>query len=303
MNKLAPIVLFTYNRLFETRQTIEALQKNYLAAESELFIFSDGAKDSVGEEKVTQVRDYLKTIDGFKKITIKEAKKNYGLANSIINGVTEAIDNNYGRVIVLEDDLITSPNFLDFMNQALEFYAGFSNVISISGYTLNLPSLKTYNADYYVGFRASSLGWGTWKNKWENIDWEISDYKEFKNDYIQQYKFFKIGSDLPGMLKKQIEGKIDSWAIRWVYHQFKFDLLTVFSAKSKVNHIGITEDATNAVGATKFNTPLDTTGKRSFEFDKSLIIDKKIMREFRGRFSIRRRSTDKFWRIIKNFKN
>ena len=160
--------------------------------------------------------------------------------------------------------------------------------------------LNTPIKDFYLGFRASSWGWGTWKNKWQNIDWDISDYKKFKKDYRQQLKFFKIGTDMPGMLDNQMKGKIDSWAIRWCYHQFKYSLLTVYAAKSKINSIGFTEDATHTVGAIKFDTPLDTTDKRSFEFRKSLAVDNKIVKEFRGKFSIRRRSIDKFWRTIKN---
>lgn len=299
MKKLAPIVLFTYNRLSEAQQTIEALQKNYLSSKSELFIFSDGAKDAKGKQKVEQVRSYLKTITGFENISIKESLVNKGLAKSIIDGVTEII-NKYGKVIVLEDDLITSPNFLDFMNLALDFYIESKEVISISGYTLDLSSLKNYNLDYYVGYRASSLGWGTWKNKWQDIDWDISDYEDFKKDYWQQYRFSKIGSDMPVMLKKQMEGKIDSWAIRWCYHQFKNNLCTVFASKSKVNHIGITQDATHAAGALKFITPVDNSGKIDFDFHKSLIVENKIIKDFRSKYSIRRRLIDKIRRVINN---
>ncbi|SRR6056297_2726442 len=299
--KLAPIVLFTYNRLWETQRTVEALKKNNLAEESELHIFSDGPKNLKDKNKVEQVRSYLKCISGFKNVLIKEALVNKGLAKSIIDGVTEII-NKYGEVIVLEDDLVTSPNFLDFMNQALEFYVESEKVISISGYTLNLHSLKNYDYDYYLGYRASSLGWGTWKSKWQVVDWVVSDYSDYKMNPKQRYRFFNIGSDMPGMLKNQMEGKIDSWAIRWCYHQFKNNLLTVFAARSKVNHIGITQDATHAVGALKFNTPLDDSKKRSFEFHKELVVDKKILKEFRGRYSIRRRTIDKFFSVIVNFK-
>ncbi|MGB5820437.1 MAG: sugar transferase [Saonia sp.] len=300
MKELAPIALFTYNRLYETQATVKALQGNYLATESELFIFSDGAKDSHGEEKVKEVRRYLRTIEGFKNIRIKESQKNKGLANSIIDGVTDIIDQ-YGKVVVLEDDLVTSPNFLDFMNLALEFYAESPNIISISGYTLDLPSLNNYEHDYYVGYRASSWGWGTWKNRWRDIDWEVSDYTGFKKDYRRRLKFSEIGSDMPGMLRNQIKGKIDSWAIRFCYHQFKYGLQTVFAAKSKINHIGINENATHAVGAIRFNTPLDDGCNRSFEFNKALVVNKKITEEFRIKFSIKNRAIDKLRRTFKNF--
>lgn len=113
--KLAPITLFVYNRPDHTNKTIEALKKNKFAKESELFIFSDGPKKQEDASKVKEVRKYLKTIDGFNDVFIKESEKNKGLANSIISGVTEVI-NKYRKVIVLEDDLITSPVFLEYMN-------------------------------------------------------------------------------------------------------------------------------------------------------------------------------------------
>lgn len=185
------------------------------------------------------------------------------------------------------------------MNQSLDFYIESKEVISISGYTLHLPSLTDYTLDYYIGHRASSWGWGTWKNKWQDIDWEVSDYSDFKKDRKLRYCFFKIGSDMPAMLRRQMEGKIDSWAIRWCYHQFKNGLLTVYAAKSKVKHIGITEDATHAVGATRFNTPLDNTNKINFELHKDLVENKKIIREFKSKFSISTRIIDKILKTLK----
>ena len=126
---LAPIVLFVYNRPWHTQQTIEALQKNQLASESELFIYRDAAKAKQDQDKVQEVRDYVHLVDGFKKITIVERDKNWGLAKSIIDGVT-AIVNQYGKIIVLEDDIVTSPHFLRYMNDALDFYQNEEAVVS-----------------------------------------------------------------------------------------------------------------------------------------------------------------------------
>lgn len=294
---LAPICLFTYNRLSETKRTVSALQDNFLAKESDLFIFSDGAKNKVGVIKVSEVRAFLKSITGFKSITIFESAVNKGLANSIITGVTQILKN-HETIIVLEDDLVTSPNFLDFMNQAIEYYEHSSKIISISGYTLNLPCLTNYDADFYLGHRASSLGWATWQNKWCTIDWDISDYHSFKKDFKQQLKFFKHGNDMPRMLKSHMEGKLDSWAIRWCYHQFKQELVTVFAAKSKVNHIGEGDDATNSRGAIKFRTPLDSSDQRNFKFSSEYVFDKKIIKDFKSVFSIKTRALAKLKSII-----
>jgi GT2 family glycosyltransferase len=130
---LAPIVLFVYNRLQHTRQTIDALRNNDLAKDSELFIYSDGAINKGAASEVNKVRHLIFGMSGFKKVTIIERDRNWGLAASIIDGVTQVIGQ-YGRVIVLEDDLVTSPYFLRYMNEALDLYQNEHQVISIVGY-------------------------------------------------------------------------------------------------------------------------------------------------------------------------
>ncbi len=301
MSRLAPIILFTYNRLTETQRTIEALSGNYLASESELFVYSDQGKNDLDKGKVEQVRQYLKTIKGFKEVTINEAIENKGLANSVISGVTEVLEN-YESVIVVEDDLVTSKNFLDFMNQALDFYAQEEEVISISGYTLNLPTLSEIDKDYYVGFRASSWGWGMWANKWRAIDWEVKDYEEFLKDSDQRRKFALIASDLPGMLKHQMTGKIDSWAIRLSYHQFRNQMISIFPKVSKLVSIGSDKNATHTVGVTKFDTKLDLGGQRTFDFDKRPQKNDKILSDFKAVFSVRQRLWDKLLRLKESMK-
>ena len=282
---LAPICLFTYNRLTETKQTVEALQKNFLTKESELFIFSDGAKNEEGVLKVNEVRAFLKGISGFKSVTIFESKQNKGLANSIIAGVTQIIEK-YGVVIVLEDDLITSPNFLNFMNEALDFYANKPKVFSISGYSMDLPSLNNYRKDYYLGYRASSWGWATWLNKWENVDWEIKGYDKFKWNIIEKLKFMRGGYDMPYMLWKQMNGKIDSWAIRWCYYQFRKQMFTVFPTLSKVESIGFGKEATHTRNASRFLTNMDKTKAIQFDFDEEINLNEKLVKEFRNKFSL-----------------
>ena len=291
-NNLAPICLFTYNRLEETRKTIEALQKNYLARESELFVFSDGWKSETSKEKIESVRAFLKTITGFKKVTIIEKKINNGLANSIINGVTQII-NEYGNVIVLEDDLVTSPNFLNFMNQSLGFYENNNKIFSISGYTLNLKSLKTLREDVYLGYRASSWGWATWKRSWIDIDWEIKDYLEFKKSIFKKKRFNNGGSDMTKMLQNQMMGKIDSWAIRWCYNQYKRNQYTVFPKESKVISIGFGENATHTKKTQRFDTVLDSEGEVNFLFVNTNDTNKKLMKEFKAKFSVLNRLKDK----------
>lgn len=291
--KHSPIILFVYNRINETQLAIESLLKNPLASKSNLYIFSDGPKNNSDIQKVNEIRNYLKNIFGFKNIEIIEKKNNLGLAKSVIQGVSEII-NNYDRVIVLEDDLLVSSNFLDFMNQALDFYINHPNIFSISGYTLDLPKLKDYPFDYYFGYRASSWGWGTWKNIWDEIDWEINDYNQFKYNFLSQIRFSRGGSDMPRMLKKQMKGKIDSWAIRWCYNQHKKNLVTIFPSKSKLVSIGQGSSATHTKSLSKFQTKIDNTDKKIFKFNTNIDLDKKILSEFRSKFSFYNRTKEKF---------
>jgi hypothetical protein len=293
---LAPIVLFTYNRLEETERTIKALKNNYLASDSKLVIYSDGPKSENDIKKVQSVRDYLKTISGFKKVTIRASQSNKGLADSIIDGTTEVI-NEDGKVIVLEDDLITSPNFLDFMNQAISFYEDDSEILSISGYTLALPSLPG-NKDFYFGYRASSWGWATWQDRWEKVDWDVRSYNDFMESPQKRIKFKRGGSDMVKMLQRQQEGLNDSWAIRFCYHQFRKDLKTVFPTTSKVKSIGFSEKATHTTGTKRFDTELDSGEKREFEFGKFQEMNEQLVKEFRNKFSLSSRAWDKLRKIL-----
>jgi hypothetical protein len=234
---LAPIVLFVYNRPTHTKKTVEALKQNKLAKESQLFIFSDAPKNENSIESVEEVRKYIKSINGFENIIIREAEKNKGLATSVISGVTEVIKE-YGKVIVLEDDLVTSVNFLEYMNKALCFYENNQKIWSISGYNLPIEIPKAYNKDVYLSYRACSWGWATWKDRWDKNDWTVSNYDDFLKSKEQQKLFNRGGSDMTDMLKSQMEGKIDSWAIRWCYSQFKDNSYTIYPVKSKIQNIG-----------------------------------------------------------------
>ncbi|MFC6876172.1 sugar transferase [Flavobacterium myungsuense] len=281
--KLAPIVLFTYKRLDTLKKTINALASNSLALESDFIIYSDGPKNSLEEEVICEVRKYLKTISGFKTITIYESPLNKGLANSIINGVTEII-NIHKKAIVLEDDLITSENFLYFMNSALEFYENNENVFSISGYGLKITIPKNYEYDVYFTPRGMSWGWATWKERWESVDWEIKDYQEFKSNRNDQKNFAVGGSDLCSMLEKQIARKIDSWAIRWYFNQYKKNQLTVYPIQSKVLNLGFDYLATHTNAYNRYKTVFDTSRNENFIFARKVITNPVIFKSFKSYF-------------------
>ncbi|WP_018248085.1 glycosyltransferase [Orenia marismortui] len=282
---LAPIVLFVYNRPKHTRQTIEALKRNKLASQSELFIFSDAPKSEDVNEDVQEVREYIRTITAFKNITIKEAKENKGLANSIISGITEVI-RKYGKVIVLEDDLITSPNFLEYMNRALDFYEENQKIWSISAYNLPIEIPKGYNKDVYLSYRASSWGWATWKDRWKKNDWSVSDYIHFLKNKEEQKLFNRGGDDMTEMLKSQIDGKIDSWAIRWCYSQFRDNSYTIYPVKSKVQNIGNDGSGVHCGNTDISYVELDDGSSRT-NFSDDLEENKIILRRFKKHYDPR----------------
>lgn len=233
---LAPVVLFVYNRLEHTKKTIQALQKNTLANRSELFIFSDAAKNEGSIEAVNEVREYIKSVTGFKNIEIRQAKENKGLANSIISGVTDII-NQYGKIIVLEDDLVTSPYFLKFMNDGLDFYETKNQVWHISGW--NYPIETNDLNDSFLWRAMNCWGWATWADRWQyfekNTDKLISELNP------QEIERFNIDNaeNFWGQVLANKSNKINSWAIYWFATIFKKDGLCLNPSKSFVDNIGL----------------------------------------------------------------
>jgi len=300
MKTLAPIVLFVYKRLDTLIETINALKRNKLAMESELFIFSDAAKTENDKEAIIEVRNYIKSISGFKTVTVYEAAVNKGLANSIIGGVTSIVEK-YGKIIVLEDDLITSINFLDFMNQALDFYESTEQVMSVCGFSF--PYKKASNEDVYFLNRFWPWGWATWSHQWRSIDWEVSDFESFKLDKIAQKQFSFLGSDVNEMLSKQMNGQLDSWAIRWTYHIFKNKGLVLFPEKSKISNEGFDEFATHTVGLKdRYITTIDNTLQHDFKFTREIKINDYKQKEFLKKFGLQARLLNKLKELFfKNF--
>ncbi len=252
----APILLFVYNRPEHVQQTVRALQANTLAAESDLFIYSDAAKDESGKDAVNEVRTFIRQIKGFKTITLIEREKNWGLARSIIDGVTTQV-NRYGKVIVLEDDLITAPHFLRFMNDALETYKDEPRVghIQACDFTQD-PSLP----DTFFIKWTGSWGWGTWARAWKYfnpdgqalLDELISRHLTYTFDFDGKYGYTR-------MLRRQIEGKNNSWAIRWNASLFLKDILSLNVGKSLVQNNGFDGSGTNCGGGSLYTSNLCMT--------------------------------------------
>jgi hypothetical protein len=283
-----PIVIFTYKRIDSLKETIESLLASIHAEESLLYIFSDGPKNSTDEKAVAEVRKYLKEIKGFKGIEFFFAEKNQGLANSIINGINKIFET-YDSVIVLEDDLVVSKNFLTYMHSALAFYKDDPKVFSISGYNIPMVADPDYKYDIYFTLRASSWGWATWKDRWEKVDWAVSDFKEFSNNKQLINEFNKGGSDLFRMLKRQQLGEIDSWAIRWCYQQFKTNSYCAYPTISKIVNVGFNDTATNSNSYNRYASQLDTGAKLNFNFPIAVEENKKFLKISTDFFSYRSR--------------
>ena len=249
----APIALFAYNRLHHTRQTVEGLRANDLAANSDLYVYCDGARNATAIAAVREVRDFLRTINGFKSVALIERDSNLGLANSIITGVTEVCAR-HGRVIVMEDDLQTSPRFLQYMNGALDLYADVPRVGSIHGYWYPVaqPCPKTF---FLRG--ASCWGWATWSRAWNLFEPDGSKLLA----QIERRKLVRA-FDLDGairytqMLRDQITGANDSWAIRWHATMFLADRLQLSPGASLVRNIGFDGSGTHCSESDAFATHL-----------------------------------------------
>jgi hypothetical protein len=251
----APIVLFVYNRLLHTQNTVQALKANHLSAETNLIIFSDGPRSSEQTKKVESVRNFIKSIDGFKSLRIIERDCNYGLANSIIDGVTK-VCNEFGKVIVLEDDIVTSTYFLTYMNDALNHYKNNEKVASIHGYIYPTQGLP----ETFFLRGADCWGWATWKEKWELFN---SDGVQLLDGLKRQklLKRFNFNDTYPysQMLKDQIDGKNDSWAIRWHASAFLNNLYTLYPGKSLVENIGNDGSGTHCSNTEIFTSNLSDT--------------------------------------------
>ncbi|PXV64122.1 hypothetical protein CLV62_11180 [Dysgonomonas alginatilytica] len=239
--KLAPIVLFVYNRPWHTRQTLEALANNSLAKDSVLYIYADGARTNASDDVLKEVYEVRRIIREKKwcgEVHIIESEVNKGLASSIIDGVTDII-NQYGKIVVLEDDIVTSVGFLQYMNDALQLYQNVDRVMHISGFVPVTTGADRLLETYFLRFM-SCWGWATWKRSWDQVILDI-DYL-FKTIPLQRdYKAFNLNGAIN--LYRQIEdnyhGNINTWAIRWYSTIFLKKGLCLYPRYSMVDNIGI----------------------------------------------------------------
>ena len=269
LDDLAPIVLFVYNRPDHTKQTVEALQKNELAIDSELFIYSDAAKNETAEQRVNEVRQYIKNINGFKSVTIIEREKNWGLANSIIDGVAKIV-NEYGKIIVLEDDLITSPYLLRFMNEGLEFYKNEEKVMHITGYSY--PIQTNGLDDTFFIKPATCWLWATWDRAWKyykkDADYYLSVFNKkmiYDFNLNNAYRYFD-------QIIQNKQGKLNTWAIFLYASVYLQNGLSLHPKESYVQNIGFDNEGTHCRNTTNFDVAF--IKKPKFNFTTEIVESK-----------------------------
>jgi hypothetical protein len=236
--KPAPIALFVYNRPDHVLRTLSALKANPLARKSLLYVFSDGPRGSQDIPRVEAVRRSLKNMSGFDNMCVREQPQNLGLAKSIITGVTE-LAVNYGRVIVLEDDLVVAPGFLAFMNHALNRYSNDPQIMQVSGYMFPVKRPKRLGQTFFCRV-PTSWGWGTWGRAWERLTLDSTRILESLR-CPDRRAAFNLDGAYPYFehLTQQAEGKIDVWGVRWYASMFAAGGLCLYPSQSLVRNIGM----------------------------------------------------------------
>jgi hypothetical protein len=250
-NLFPPIVLFIYKRPKHVLKTLESLSKCYGYNDYNFLVFGDGPKNSTETNLVSETREIVVKFLG-DKAKYFFAEYNKGLANSVIHGINFTFGQ-HDKAIIIEDDLIFHPNFLNFMNIALNTYSNDDRISMVSGYMYDVPSLYNYNSQIFLPV-ISTWGWGTWARAWKLFDSTGSGYKLLNSDKQLRHKFDCNGSyPFSRMLELQMKNKIDSWGIRWYWSLFNKNKLTCFPPNTLVINNGFDSTATHGKGLfTKF---------------------------------------------------
>ena len=246
----APVVVFAYNRADKIRNCIEHLERCPEAPDTELFIFCDGSKGDNDRDAVKSVQKYANQYSAessFKSVTVSTGDSNRGLAESIISGVTMVV-NRYGRVIVVEDDLVVLPTFLKFINGALEYYKDDTNCGSICSFSYPMKELRNYKRDVYFTYKADCWGWATWSDRWNSAKWADTDFGNYLCNRRVRWRFEKLEAGLDRLMYLQYKGKIDSWAVRWIYYLFQKGQLSVYPSISQIINDGFDGSGTHISG-------------------------------------------------------
>ena len=286
MNNLAPIGLSVYSRLEHLKQTVEALRQNELASESELYIFSDAPKPG-DENKVQAVRDYLKTINGFKTVHILERKENNRVKNN--RDGMRLLLNQCGKMIFLEEDIVTAPAFLRFMNQALEYYRNDPRIFAINGYTPPIRIPRYYNKQVMLLPRFAAWGFAIWKERFDEIIFDVTPdmFNELYQDKVKLKAYCCGGDDIIRQLHSAAIGRTDALDVKTDYTMFvKGRKYVLCPLKALTHSIGCDGSGEHWKFSTdKHNVELDTESK-VFKFNTDVQPDRRIMKQMRKFYTL-----------------
>ena len=276
---LAPVLIFAYNRRDKLNNCLESLESNSVDYKNatDLYIFCDGSKNASDEKKVTETQNHVKIYEQkstYRSVTVQYNKQNKGLANSIIQGVNKII-NIYGKAIVLEDDLLVSKDFLEYMNKALDYYQYNDRIGAISAYSYPIKILEQYEKDVYFLEKGDCWGWATWADRWKNAEWANVDYKRYFKNIKLRNQFEKLECYWDSTMYLQMKGKVDSWAIRWVYHLFRNHQLTVYPRMSRISNNGFDNSGTHCASEKKYTTDCVNDGEKVL-FERNVVVDRNI---------------------------
>ena len=283
----APVIMFVYNRADHFMLTYKALAACRGAVDTELFIFSDGAKNEGAAEGVRRVREAaqkIKNSDDFKAVEITESKVNKGLARSVIDGVTRVIEK-YGRAIIVEDDCVSSPHFLEYMNTCLEYFKDDKSIGAISGYAPAIDFPQDYEKDIFTAYRSCSWTWATWSDRWQGVDWELREMKDFYKSPKLIGRLNSNGSDRFMRLYRQTRGNGSSWSVRFGAHLVKNGQLTVYPRYSYISNIGCDESGVHSRNEDAEKMKVDLS--RAIENPKieALALNHKIQKALKKHYS------------------
>lgn len=299
---LAPVILFTYNRPTHTRITLEHLRENILSSQSTLYVYCDGSKPDASEETIQKIREVKNVVRSEKwasEVIVIEAQTNKGLAQNIIDGVTE-VTNRHGKAIVLEDDLMVGKHFLSFMNEALEKYEHSERVKQVSGFLFPL-GLKANNGSLFLPV-TNTIGWGTWKREWSEIDFNAKGYETLKTDKELQHRFNLDGSyNYSKMMISQMESKnYGSWGIRYYWSVFNKNGLVLYPDYPMIQHNDFDSSGTHLSDYKHYDQPNWNSNYTIQSLNNSIEIDARAYSIFKKYIKIHNRITIK--KIATKFK-
>lgn len=252
-----PIVIFGFNRPDSMQRLVDSILTNESCDDRKIYAFVDGARCDNERVRVNEVAAIARSMTP----DVVQAPANKGLARSIIDGVTD-IMNRHGRAIVLEDDLVLMPGALKYLDEALDKYESDQRIFSVCAYGLKIKRPQDYRGDVYMSLRSSSWGWATWKDRWDSVDWEVKDFAQLVASKKLQRAFNRGGSDMYGMLRDFMEGRNNSWAIRFCYSQHKQGKYSVHPFRSLVTNEGFGVEATNCRQKySRFKIDMDSSGE------------------------------------------